>query len=246
VTNGHDLYPLTFVSSPQGIKVLGIAPESPMVSKLEQMLEFHHEPRIRLTRHTHNCCLGEALKCPLPWWDCSFSALAVTMIEQQNSWRSATRSVQSLYLRSERVTDGLRAFPSPQQILGQPELLDDLAITHRRKNYLRAVAGAMTEDPNLLDSLCDDLERAEGRLCEIKGIGPWTARVFLSKRFGYRKHIPVNDVALQRAAHYFLRGSPGKIGAKELPEAFSIFGDLAGEAAHRLLLRWVLEQYETL
>ena len=105
------------------------------------------------------------------------------------------------------------------------------------------ITGTKFDEPGYLDDHCYSLAEAEKRLLSLKGIGPWTARVFLSKRFGYRALVPLNDVALQRAAAWFIKGEKGKLSPLELEEALSPFGELAGEAAHRILMRWVLETY---
>lgn len=210
---------------------------------ISEVFELNSDVRQRLQAHPQSHILGEALSLPILRWEESFAAMASTIIEQQNSWVSATRCIHSLFHRGQRRVGTLGAFPQPVEVLANPELIRDLSITNKRKALILALAEEMRDTPAYLDRLCSELDQAETQLCRLKGIGPWTARVFLSKRFGYRPRVPTNDVALQRAAAHFILNQNKKMDPKELSDRLGVFQELAGEAAQRLLLRWVLETY---
>jgi 3-methyladenine DNA glycosylase/8-oxoguanine DNA glycosylase len=211
--------------------------------KVEHVFELGSRVRAVLSEHSRADWLGPAVQLPVLRWDDSFAAMTSSIIEQQTSWRQALKSIDFAFTKSRRRKGWLSLFPSPEEFLERPEILEGMPITFRRKDLIRKMAGALMEEPDFLDALCTDLSRAESRLTSIKGIGPWTARVFLSKRFGYRRAVPTNDVALQRAAAHFICGEQRKMSEEELSDHLAEFGELAAEAAHRLLIRWVLETY---
>jgi 3-methyladenine DNA glycosylase/8-oxoguanine DNA glycosylase len=214
-----------------------------MLQRVRHVFEFDNRVRVALADHPRGEWLGRAVQLPVLRWADSFAAMISSIIEQQTSWRQALKSIDLAFRLSGRRSGGLALFPTPREFLEQPEILDGMPITYRRKDLIRSMAGVFLEEPEFLDALCTDLEKAETKLKSVKGIGPWTARVFLSKRFGYRPAVPTNDVALQRAAAHFLCGEKRKMAEDELGEYLGEFGELAGEAAHRLLIRWVLETY---
>jgi DNA-3-methyladenine glycosylase II len=70
---------------------------------------------------------------------------------------------------------------------------------------LRRVARAVADNQLNLDSICDMPARQALRLLtSIKGVGPWTAEVYLMFSAGHPDIFPVGDVALRNAlAHAF-------------------------------------------
>ena len=208
-----------------------------------EVFELDCTIRGRLQQHKGAEWLGEAVGLPILRYPDTFAALVTTVLEQQTNWKAATGAIHSLLLASHRKAYGLALFPTPEQLVNDPTPVEQLLVTHRRKAIVLELARRFLDEPGYLDDHCYSLAEAEKRLLSLKGIGPWTARVFLSKRFGYRALVPLNDVALQRAAAWFIKGEKGKLSPLELEEALSPFGELAGEAAHRILMRWVLETY---
>jgi DNA-3-methyladenine glycosylase II len=64
---------------------------------------------------------------------------------------------------------------------------------------LRAAAAACREGLDL-DALADQpAETAHARLCEVHGIGPWTADIYLLFCLGHPDIFPVGDLALRNA-----------------------------------------------
>lgn len=65
---------------------------------------------------------------------------------------------------------------------------------------------AAVEDGLDLHHLCSlDAEEAMKRLVAVKGIGPWTAEVYLLFAAGHPDIFPAGDVALQAAVAHALR-----------------------------------------
>ena len=94
---------------------------------------------------------------------------------------------------------GLLGMVSPESVLAADEA--DLRATGQSKakvNATRAVAGAVLEgslDLSRLERLEDEPAAAE--LMRVKGIGPWTAEIYLLSCMGRRDVLPAGDVALQ-------------------------------------------------
>jgi len=84
-----------------------------------------------------------------------------------------------------------------------------------------------------LDFACLDqmpVSEATAKLCQYKGIGPWTAQVYLLFCVGHRDIFPAGDLALQKAvAHAF--GLTSKPDAKALAQIASEWSPYQGSAA---------------
>jgi len=178
-----------------------------------------------------------------------FEPLACAIIEQQISWRTALKAQRWLMeWAGEGVTyQGERwaAFPSAARLAAAShEDLLPLKITHKRIDLLRSLAQTVSDETFTLAALngMDEAGRM-GALTAIKGIGPWTAAVALSRAYGAGFTVPVKDVALQAAAYFYLNGRDGRFSADELGATLSVLGDWSGTAAELFLCRWVLERY---
>jgi DNA-3-methyladenine glycosylase II len=74
-------------------------------------------------------------------------------------------------------------------------------LSNAKIRALRAVAQAIAEDGLDLAGLgALDAEDAHNALVAVKGVGPWTADVFLLFCLGHPDAFPAGDVALQEAA----------------------------------------------
>jgi len=178
-----------------------------------------------------------------------FEPLACAVIEQQISWRTALKAQRWLM---EWAGEGVAhqgtwwaAFPSAARIAAASH--DDLLplkITHKRIDLLRSLAQTVMNGTFDLTTLAgmDEAGRMHA-LTAIKGIGPWTATVALSRAYGAGVTVPVKDVALQAAAYFYLNGHDGRYSAEELGATLGVLSDWSGTAAELLLCRWVLERY---
>jgi DNA-3-methyladenine glycosylase II len=74
-------------------------------------------------------------------------------------------------------------------------------LSNAKLRALRAVAHAIAEDGlDLVGLGALDAEDAHNTLVAVKGVGPWTADVFLLFCLGHPDAFPAGDVALQEAA----------------------------------------------
>jgi len=131
-----------------------------------------------------------------------FAGLARVVIGQQVS----TASAAAIWARFEA------AFPNgrPKTFAAADEAtLRAIGLSGAKIATLRAIAAAHAEglDLNALSDLPGD--EAHGRLTALRGIGPWTADVYLLFCLGHADVFPAGDLALRNAvADAFRRDAP--------------------------------------
>jgi DNA-3-methyladenine glycosylase II len=108
-------------------------------------------------------------------------------------------------------------YPTPRQLLeaGEPALRAQ-GVSRQKSAYLleiadRAAVGEL--DRTAFAALSD--EDAIGRLCEIKGVGRWTAEIVLMRGLGRPDVFPAGDLGLQVAVQE-LRGMRERPSEKKL------------------------------
>ncbi len=95
--------------------------------------------------------------------------------------------------------DVLRTFPAPETLADAPtERIAELGIIRTRANAIRGLAQAWPAIEPLLASRSRPEPLIE-QLCEIKGIGPWTAHYVAMRALGWPDAFPPNDVAVLKA-----------------------------------------------
>jgi DNA-3-methyladenine glycosylase II len=128
--------------------------------------------------------------------DDHYGVLVRTIVGQQLS----TRAAQSIYGRlTERF--GGRA-PTPEDVLADdPEALRAAAgLSHAKVRYLRSLAEHVLDGSLELDRL-DRLpdEKVIGELVAVKGLGLWSAHMFLMFHLQRPDVLPVGDLGIRRA-----------------------------------------------
>jgi DNA-3-methyladenine glycosylase II len=155
-----------------------------------------------------------------------FAALCESVIYQQLAGAAAS----AIHRRFVAACDGVVA---PEQVAQVSfESLRDAGLSGSKATTVLGVAEAVLAGSLELDVLGKkpDVSVAE-QLCKIRGIGPWTADMFLMFQLGRRDVWPVGDYAV-RVGFTNLFGIRELIGPKELM--------LAGEpySPHRSALAW--------
>jgi DNA-3-methyladenine glycosylase II len=125
-----------------------------------------------------------------------YGALVRAIVGQQLS----TKAARSIYLRLTERFDGRT--PTPEQVLAdEPEELRAAAGLSRAKvGYLRSLAEHVLSgelELERLDDLDDDTAIAE--LVAVKGLGMWTAHMFLMFHLQRPDVLPVGDLGIRRA-----------------------------------------------
>ncbi len=125
-----------------------------------------------------------------------YGALVRAIVGQQLS----TKAARSIYGRLTERFDGRT--PTPEQVLAdEPEELRAAAGLSRAKvGYLRSLAEHVLSgelELERLDDLDDDTVIAE--LVAVKGLGMWTAHMFLMFHLQRPDVLPVGDLGIRRA-----------------------------------------------
>ncbi|MCO5145592.1 MAG: DNA-3-methyladenine glycosylase [Aquamicrobium sp.] len=139
---------------------------------------------------------------PLRLAEPSFASLAGIVIAQQVSRASA----DAMSARLAALVDPLDA---AGVLAGGEEALRAAGLSRAKQAALLAVARAEVEDRLDLSRLAGEgADEAMASLTALRGIGPWTAEVYLLFCAGHPDIFPARDVALQSAVGHALSISP--------------------------------------
>ncbi|HZZ60283.1 MAG TPA: DNA-3-methyladenine glycosylase 2 family protein [Roseiarcus sp.] len=131
---------------------------------------------------------------PLRLREPGFAGLAAIVVSQQVSVASASAIFGRLETRLAPL-DAVRVAAATE------EELRSCGLSTPKIRALRALAGAVVERQLDLAGLAAlDAEEAHAKLVAVKGIGPWTADIFLLFCLGHPDAFPAGDLALQEAA----------------------------------------------
>lgn len=122
-----------------------------------------------------------------------FPTLVHIILEQQVSLASA----RAAFARLEAAVRPLA--PESFLELDDAELLA-IGFSRQKASYCRDLAAAIAAGRLDLAALGElDAGEARARLLELRGIGPWTADIYLLMALGHRDVWPVGDLALAKA-----------------------------------------------
>lgn len=136
---------------------------------------------------------GQVGQVPLRLSTPDFAGLASIIVSQQVSKASA----DAIFGRLKAAIDPLTAegFLSAGE-----ETWISAGLSRPKQRTIAAIAMAISEGSIDLGGLCDmPVEAAMEELVAIKGIGPWTAEVYLMFCAGHPDVFPAGDLALQEA-----------------------------------------------
>lgn len=146
----------------------------------------------------HGCEIMRTLKAqcgviPLRLSTADFAGLASIIVSQQVSKASA----DAIFRRLKSMVSPLTAAAFLKA--GEPAWIA-AGLSRPKQRTLMAVSEAVLEGGLDLGGLCELApDEAKERLVLIKGIGPWTAEVYLMFCAGHRDVFPAGDLALQEA-----------------------------------------------
>ena len=156
-----------------------------------------------------------------------FAGLAAIIVSQQVS----TASANAIFGRLEARLPRLEA---TELLAIDDEGLRLCGISAPKMRTLRAVAAAVKDGQLDFAALASGpADAAHAALCAIKGIGPWTADIFLLFCLGNADAWPAGDLALQEGARLVL-GLPDRPDAKALTAIGERWRPYRGVAAHCL------------
>jgi DNA-3-methyladenine glycosylase II len=136
-----------------------------------------------------------------------YEALARAIVGQQLS----TKAARSIWERLTEIFGG--KLPPPADLLAtDPETIQSAGLSRAKVSFLRDLAERI-EDGRLNLSRLADLSDEDiiAALTEIKGVGPWTAEMFLMFHLGRPDVISTGDLGIRRAVQieYGLEELPG-------------------------------------
>jgi DNA-3-methyladenine glycosylase II len=163
---------------------------------------------------------------PLRLQEPGFAGLIRIVVGQQVS----TASANAIFKRVETILAPLSA----ETVLAADEAtLRSCGLSAAKMRAFRAVAQAVQDGLDLTGLGALAAEEAHRRLVAVKGIGPWTADVFLLFSLGHPDAFPSGDIALQEAAKIAL-GLKKRPDARALEEIAERWRPLRGIAARML------------
>jgi DNA-3-methyladenine glycosylase II len=154
-----------------------------------------------------------------------FSALTRAIVGQQLSTKAAT----TIYSRLLTLMPDARPAAAPMAALSD-DRLRTVGISRQKAAYLRdlaqkVLAGAL--DLDALEAMRD--EDVISALIQVKGIGRWSAEMFLIFRLHRPDVLPVGDLGIVNAVHrvYRLRKRPTPDRIRRLGEAWKPYRSVA-------------------
>lgn len=136
-----------------------------------------------------------------------YEALARAIVGQQLS----TKAARSIWERLVEILGG--ALPSPSELLAvDSETIRSAGLSRAKVAFIRDLAERIDDgrlDVGALGDLAD--EDVIAALTQIKGVGPWTAEMFLIFHLGRPDVLSTGDLGIRRAAQiaYGLDDLPG-------------------------------------
>ena len=124
-----------------------------------------------------------------------FEALISIVVSQQLSVAAADTIFG-------RVKDKVVPFTPEQVLAAEAEMLRACGLSAPKRKHMKSIASAIVDgslDLKRLRNMHDDDARTH--LTAVKGIGPWTADIYLMSSLGRADVWPVADVGLQAAIH---------------------------------------------
>ncbi len=119
-----------------------------------------------------------------------------------------------------------------------PEILRQCGLSRPKVAHLTSIAEAMVSGELNLARVCtSDLDSARAELVSVRGIGPWTAELFLLYAVGAMDAFPTADVGLMEA-HRQLSGAGDRMTAGAFTAHAEAWRPHRGVAAH-LLWGWL-------
>ena len=177
------------------------------------------DPVLREIMRAHGKCgLGEAQNAD------PFSALLKAIVSQQLS----TKAANTIFLRLIALFDGL---PTPGALAALTDAqLRGVGLSGQKLRYMRDL-GARVQDGSLplhtLDAMTDD--EVIAALTQVKGIGRWTAEMFLMFRLHRPDVLPVDDLGIVKAVQkaYKLRKTPSPDRLHQIGDAWRPYRSVA-------------------
>jgi DNA-3-methyladenine glycosylase II len=169
-----------------------------------------------------------------PEWT-EFERLCVSIINQQLSTASAAAV-------KERVFDLLDEDVTPESVLeADEEDLREAGLSGMKIEYMRNAARAFQENDYTREGLAEHSpDEVIEKLTEIKGIGEWTARMYLLFVLEHEDVLPLGDLAIRRGIDQLYGDGDEELTREEMREIAESWRPYRSVAA-----RYIWAEYES-
>jgi len=153
-----------------------------------------------------------------------FASLVRAIVNQQIS----TTAAKAIW---QRLNSACAKRPTPARVTAMStQTLRELGLSQRKAEYVRGLADYFLEHKHpgkYWQALADEAIITE--LCRIRGIGRWTAEMFLIFSLGRPNVLPLDDVGLLRAIslQYFSGEPVSRFEAREVAQAWAPWSTVA-------------------
>ncbi|MCC7119097.1 MAG: DNA-3-methyladenine glycosylase 2 family protein [Anaerolineales bacterium] len=137
----------------------------------------------------------------------------------------------------------VHAFPRPQDLFtADIEDLRQMSFSYQKARYLTNISRLIVDGELNLDEIAKlNDEEAVARLCELKGVGRWTAEYVLLRGLGRTHIFPADDVGARNNLQKWLI-LPGKLTYANTREALSRWDGFGGLIYFHLLMKSLAEK----
>jgi DNA-3-methyladenine glycosylase II len=137
----------------------------------------------------------------------------------------------------------VHAFPRPQDLANADiEDLRKMSFSYHKARYLTSISRLIVDGELNLDAIAQlDDKKAVARLCELKGVGRWTAEYVLLRGLGRIHIFPADDVGARNNLQRWLDLS-GKMTYDNTRETLSRWDGYGGLVYFHLLLKSLTEK----
>lgn len=135
------------------------------------------------------------------------------------------------------------AFPRPQELAhADIEDLRQMKFSYQKARYITGLAKSIVQGGVNLDELTSlDDHDAVKRLCDLKGVGRWTAEYLLLRGLGRTRIFPADDVGARNHLQRWLE-LPEKLNYETVHQALYPWKDFGGLIYFHLLLKSLSEK----
>lgn len=176
-----------------------------------------------------------------------FEALVNAISCQQLTLTMGIRLLNSLvgnYGLALKTDDGIfHAFPRPQDLANADiEDLRRMKFSYQKARYITNLSQSIVAgQPDLDEIEALDDETAVDNLCDLHGVGRWTAEYFLLRGLGRTHIFPADDVGARNHLQRWL-ALPEKLNYGTVHQALKPWKDYGGLVYFHLLLKSLLEK----
>lgn len=143
-----------------------------------------------------------------------------------------------------KSADGIfHAFPRPQDLANADiEELRAMKFSYQKARYITTLAHSILQGGLNLDKINSlDDKSAVDRLCDLKGVGRWTAEYFLLRGLGRAHIFPADDVGARNNLQKWL-GLPEKLNYETVHRAIEPWKEYGGLIYFHLLMKSLSEK----